>query len=114
MSEDLQAQCDSQKKQIEMFNQQLQGAGAQIQSMKQMLAEQLDTIMVVRTNFTLVQQAHQVAVSQLDGANKRIEVLNKEYEALAVEISELKNPPAPLPVEEVEEQARCEAVSSDT
>jgi predicted nucleic acid-binding Zn-ribbon protein len=101
MSEEMKQQCETQKKQIEQMGQQIQGAVAQIQSMKQMLGEQLDTIMILRTNLTLTQQAHSVVAQQLESNKKILAEHEKKVTDQMLEINRLKEELEPKVVDEI-------------
>lgn len=82
--------CETQKKQLEQAGQQIQGGGAQINAMKQMLGEQLDTVMILRTNLGLMQQAHNAVSQQWENTKLQLVEADKKIAAYLSEIYQLK------------------------
>lgn len=87
---ELHQQCETQKSQLMQAGQQIQGSQAQISAMKQMLGEQLDTVMILRTNLGLMQQAHTAVSQQLAEADKKIAAYLSEIYQLKADLEVAK------------------------
>ena len=90
MSEDFIKQMEDLKSQINI-------AQAQIVVGKQVVGEQADAIITLRTHVMLHQQAHQQAQKLFEQTNAALEIEKKKVEALTLELEEIKKP---VPVEE--------------
>ena len=74
-------------KQLEQANMQLKGLGAQLEATKQILNENLNSNMILRSHMILLQQ-------DCKEANVKNEILNKQVNGLTSQLLELK-PPQP-------------------
>jgi chromosome segregation ATPase len=79
------------EKTIEKLNLQLKGTNANVQAIRQALAESTDSNVVLRTNLLLFQQAHQEAIEKLANTQKMLEVAQAETTRLFNEINALRN-----------------------
>lgn len=89
-------------KQIEDLKSQVNSSSAQIHVHKQVIGEQAEAVLTLRTHVLLYQQAHEQVQKLLESANAALEVEKKKVEALTLELEQIKKP---VPVEEPAQQS---------